>query len=50
MEIIGLDNVMVIPNLQRGDLGTVYQCQATNTNLTTPVVAEAEVVLNCEYM
>ena len=38
----------VIHQTQRSDLGTKYQCQATNTNLTTPVVREAEVVLNCE--
>jgi hypothetical protein len=39
-------NRMVFRGLQRNDLGSKYQCQATNTNLTTPVSREVEVILN----
>ncbi len=42
-------NRMVHRALRREDLGTKYQCQATNTNLSAPVSREVEIILNCKF-
>ena len=43
-----VSNRMVYRSLQREDLGTVFTCQAMNTNLTNPVLREVKVTLKRE--
>lgn len=43
-----LKNELEIPSLQRGDLMTVFSCQASNNNISPPSSTAVTIDLNCK--
>lgn len=52
MEVQGIqevNNLLVVPKLTRNDLHRTFVCQASNSNLTAPLLSTVTLDMNCEF-
>jgi len=42
-------NELVLDDLQRSDLHTIFTCQAANNNISVPVSTSVKLDMNCEW-
>ena len=43
-------NELVIPELRREDLHTIFTCQASNNNISVPMSTSVKLDMHCEYL
>lgn len=43
-------NILKLTKIERRHLHTVYTCQASNNNVTAPIVSSVTLDMNCEYL
>lgn len=47
-ELPEVNNLLVVPKLTRDDLHRTFVCQASNSNLTAPLVSTVKLDMNCK--
>ncbi|MPC09082.1 Cell adhesion molecule 1 [Portunus trituberculatus] len=48
-DIQEVNNLLVVPKLSRNDLHRTFVCQASNSNLTAPLLSTVTLDMNCKY-
>lgn len=43
-------NTLVVTELSRSDLNAVFDCQASNNNISQPVSTSVAIEMHCKYM
>lgn len=49
-ELPEVNNLLVVPKLTRDDLGRTFVCQASNSNLTAPLLSTVTLDMNCKAL
>ena len=44
-----VSNELVVRDLRRSDLHTIFTCQASNNNISVPVSTSVKLDMHCEY-